>query len=354
VSAKPRRSIVALIPTKNEAWILDRTLACTSLWADYIIVADQGSDDNTREIAGNYPKVTLLVNPGPTFSESDRQRLLIDAARAIPGEHVLVALDADEILSANVLDDPEWRSAVSAPLGTIITFSKVELHPTPRTYCLSSAEDRDKYLPFGYVDDGANHESQLIHAPRVPTPENAPVIQLRNVTVLHYGLCNMARFQSKDRWYACFNRIQFPHKSIVAIHREADWFDRTKAGFNVRPSSPEWFLGYEQVGIDVCGVEAGWKLTSDTRFWWDWDILRMFEVHGVAPFAMLDIWTVDWEAVRMQGITLGIDGLPPSPIVQPRRITDNLFRHILIFARKTSVRRYVDGAMRRVEKILYI
>ena len=35
--------IICLTPVKNEGWILERFLKCTSLWADYIIIADQSS-----------------------------------------------------------------------------------------------------------------------------------------------------------------------------------------------------------------------------------------------------------------------------------------------------------------------
>jgi glycosyltransferase involved in cell wall biosynthesis len=78
-------SIICLTPVKNEAWILDRFLRCASLWADYIIIADQGSTDSSREIALRYPKVVLIDNLSLEFSEVQRQQLLLDAARQIDG-----------------------------------------------------------------------------------------------------------------------------------------------------------------------------------------------------------------------------------------------------------------------------
>ena len=46
-----RPTMIVITPVRNEAWVLDAFLTCTSSWADYIILADQHSDDGTREIA---------------------------------------------------------------------------------------------------------------------------------------------------------------------------------------------------------------------------------------------------------------------------------------------------------------
>ena len=54
--------IICLTPVLNEAWILDRFLKCASLWADHIIIADQGSTDGSVEIAKRYEKVIFIDN----------------------------------------------------------------------------------------------------------------------------------------------------------------------------------------------------------------------------------------------------------------------------------------------------
>ena len=74
-------TVICLTPVKNEAWILERFLRCASLWADYIIIADQGSDDGSVEIATRFPKVILVENPSSIFNEPERQKLLLEAAR---------------------------------------------------------------------------------------------------------------------------------------------------------------------------------------------------------------------------------------------------------------------------------
>ena len=73
--------LICLTPVKNEAWILHAFLKATSLWADYIIIADQMSTDGSREIALSYPKVILIDNDNQEFNEVERQKMLIDKAR---------------------------------------------------------------------------------------------------------------------------------------------------------------------------------------------------------------------------------------------------------------------------------
>ncbi|MBQ5533121.1 MAG: glycosyltransferase family 2 protein, partial [Bacteroidales bacterium] len=60
--------IIVMTPVRNEAWVLRAFLETTSLWADYIVVADQLSDDGSRELLSRYPKVVLIDNATPEFN----------------------------------------------------------------------------------------------------------------------------------------------------------------------------------------------------------------------------------------------------------------------------------------------
>lgn len=232
-----RPKIIVLVPVRNEAWILKPFLECASLWADHIIVADQLSEDGSRELALAYPKVTLIENPSAEFSEVDRQRLLIAVARRIPSPRLLVAIDADEIISANIIDSPEWKAALQQPPGTVLEFAKVELYGSTEQYFLHSVEDKSSAIPFGYVDDGAEHEGSIIHTCRIPEPADAPRFRLQDVVVLHFTRTHLRRAESKDRWYRCFERITFPEKNLLTIYRLYDFFERLKDKFKMRRSA---------------------------------------------------------------------------------------------------------------------
>ena len=52
--------IIALLPVRNEAWVLRHALACLSGFCDVVLVSDQQSDDGSREICTGFPKVRLI------------------------------------------------------------------------------------------------------------------------------------------------------------------------------------------------------------------------------------------------------------------------------------------------------
>lgn len=191
---KPK--VICLTPVKNESWILEKFLMTTSLWADHIIIADQFSDDNSREIAKKFEKVILIKNPSIEFNEPERQKLLIEAARKIEGRKLLITLDADEFLTANYHNSTEWQFIMSAPPGTIIRFKWVNLKPGMMKYW-----SPDVFFPWGFMDDGTEHMGSIIHSTRIPMPLNAMMIDLNEVRVLHYQYTDWERMASKHRWY---------------------------------------------------------------------------------------------------------------------------------------------------------
>jgi glycosyltransferase involved in cell wall biosynthesis len=331
--------IIVLVPVRNERWILKTFLECASLWADHIIVADQASTDGSKEIAAAFPKVTLIDNPSSEYSEIERQRLLIKAARNFPAPRVLIAIDADEILSANVLNTVEWETAVYQPPGTVLCFAKVELYGSRKEYFLHSLEDKNSWIPFGYVDDGAPHEGKVIHTSRIPDRRDSPRFNVKDVVVVHFARFSKLRAESKDRWYRCFERISFPEKNILSIHRSYDFYERLKDKFKIRRSRADWFANYKKAGINLNIID------SDTIFWWDWEILRMFKVHGTTPFRYVDIWAVDWEALRLRGLSQEIPGLPETTIEVPLSRRDRLIRATLQLA---HARGLVDRIMWRL------
>ena len=63
----------------------------------------------------------------------------------------LLALDADEALSANCLESKEWKQIADAEPGTILRFRWVNILPG-----FKEAWIPPKYNAFGFVDDGCD------------------------------------------------------------------------------------------------------------------------------------------------------------------------------------------------------
>ena len=178
-------AVVVLTPLKNDAWILRRFLEVASVFADRIIIADEGSTDGGREICAEFEKVTVIDNASSGYDEAARQQLLIRTARElVPMPRTLIALHADEILAANAMSTRGWQAMRDARPGTVLFFEKPNLYLSPFT-----CERRALDFPGGFVDDGvAEHQGPPVRSPRLPMPTGAPQLTLGDVKFLHYAL----------------------------------------------------------------------------------------------------------------------------------------------------------------------
>ena len=328
-----RPTIVCMTPIRNESWILKRFLSCASMWADHIIIADQASDDGSREIALSFGKVTLVENPSSVLNESARQRVLINAARQIASPRLLVALDADEVLTANFIGSPEWDTVLRTVPGTIIQFEWINLLPDMHRCWRPGV-----HFAWAFMDDGSEHRGDLIHGNRLPVPATAARLLLRDICVLHYQYTDWDRMASKHRWYQCWERLNRPWRRPSDIYRQYHHM------YGVRPSEyqevrREWFTGYRDRGIDMTST------VRDGVYWWDREVLAMLEEHGAEVFRREDIWNVDWMEL---GHKVGRD-VPGVKARDPRRMPDRLvhgwLRRTQPFA-NTRVGRAMDKPLR--------
>lgn len=318
-------TIICLTPVRNEAWILDRFLQATSLWADYIIIADQMSTDGSREIARKYPKVILVDNNTEEFNEPERQRLLISEARKIEGPRLLITLDADEIFTPNMLDSEEWNTMLTAEPGTIFKFQWANLRPDFKTFWYGY------YFPWGYMDDGHEHtENNKIHSGRIPLPVNHPIVEIKDVKVMHFQFTDWKRMESKHRWYQCMEVINYPQKSAIEIYRQYHHMDVIDDSLlNQIPS--EWMKFYERNGINLVVNK------SDLFYWFDQNTIKYFIEHGLYCFRKVCIWDVNWTQIS---IHLEIN----NKFNDPRNLKDKFIHFWLkktqTFQHKKIVRRF--------------
>ena len=288
---------IVVTPVRNEAWILERFLACASLWADRIVVADQGSTDGSREIASSHPKVTLVDNPAPGYDEGARQRLLLEAAREIPGKRLIFALDADEMLTPTWGESAAFRELADAAPGTVVRMRWANVLPGFGSCWLPPEE-----IAFGYVDDGADHPGEAIHSVRLPVAASAAFVSLTDVKVLHYQYANWERMKSKQRWYQCWELLNLPHKRPIQLYRQYHHMDAIPPE-RIAPLPESWLARYEAEGIDMRSVP------DEPRYPWDEEVAGWLRAHGANRFRKLDIWDAGWEAPDPRGpVTRRIHG----------------------------------------------
>lgn len=274
-----RPDLLCLTPVKNEEWILRRFLKSATGWADQVILADQLSIDSTREIAKQFDKVRVIKNDNPAYDEGARQTLLLNAAREneSANRRVLLALDADEMLSSNWRTSDEWQKLLTAESGTVLAFYWVNLLPGCDKGWLSPEP-----IPFGFVDDGSSHVGEVIHSRRLPVPEHANWMIFKDIRVLHYQYTNWNRMKSKQRWYQCWERINHPQKRPITIFRQYHHMDSERE--TAFPTDPSWFSAQDGT-LDMIPE------THYARdYTWDDKVREIISEAGTEVFRKLDIW----------------------------------------------------------------
>ena len=318
--------IVVMTPVKNEAWILNRFLSVTSQFADYIIIADQNSTDESTAICKKYPKVILIENNSENFNEAERQLLLLRTARELISEpKILLALDADEILAANATETQSWQTIINAKPGTVLFFEKPDLFITTHQ-CIRTGI----MTPLGYVDDGAEHKPLPIHSIRIPIPEYALRLHIHDVKVLHYSLTRIDAHAAKTRFYAVLENVL---KVGNAVGRRYHYYSKQdyKSLGKVESAPQEWFSNWENMGIDMHTI------VHQKYYPYDFEVLRYFQKYKPRRFWIEDIWKHDWETCRQYAKSLGIKNIPDYQIQKRAKIVDFLLDLLSKLYGKTSL-----------------
>jgi len=297
------RKTIVITPTKNEEWIIKSFLQVTTQFADHIIIADQQSTDNTVSICNEFPNVTVINNNGLEYDEAYRQRLLLDTARKMfPGEKLIVALDADEIVSANSIHSSKWDDMKKHKPGSVFYFEKPELYIDVN----HTIRYRNRYYPLAFLDEGSiAHQPKAVHSIRVPNSINQPRVDIDDIKVLHVAYLRPRTQRSKYRFYAVQENIL----------KTSPWYRRRRRYRNgnhllhwedVEKTPVEWIDYHATVNINF-------RLITDSNIsWYDVAIKEAFEKYGTQKFWFDDIWDQDWSKLFKPSTQLK---LPPKILI---------------------------------------
>lgn len=273
--------LICMTPIRNEAWVLHAFLKTTSLWADYIIIADQMSTDGSREIALSYPKVILINNDNVEFNEAERQRLLINRAREIEGDKILFGLDADEIFSSNFTETEDWQKILHSKPGDVFWFRWANICANQKQYW-----SPDKFYPWMFHDDGIEPHGNYVrnmHSMRIPYPiDEKQMYYVNDFKVLHLAYLNEFRVEAKNRFYK-FVDWEMNRRSIVKLSRS--YYINLK---NIQKEFiPVDYIynknSFEFNLFDEVDVES-------KRFWFDEYIFERINSKSINVLSKLDIW----------------------------------------------------------------
>ena len=280
--------IIVLTPVRNEAWVLRAFLEATSLWADYIIIADQMSTDGSREIAKEYPKVILVDNDRQDMHMAATRRLLFEEARKIEGEKILFALDADEFLSGDFINTEDWKKIVNSKPDDSFSWRWMNLKKddVSRYYCgphFYWAVHESSDLWEGEFPDNFIHEWRL---PWSPKADESHSYKLDDFFSIHLAWVNQSRQRNKERFYQVSTWGQQARNSSISLYRHY----HVDSHGQLCQVPADAYKFYEDRNLNI------WNYVNleDDGDYYSMEILRFFERDGVKKYAWLDIWNQDW------------------------------------------------------------
>ena len=217
--------IIALVPFKNEEWILPTYLSNVLPIVDEVIAIDDNSTDNSRKImedAGvklvEYKKQEDLK--AGWYEWSIRQELLRHGREA-GGTH-FVCLDADETFTTNFL--PNARNIIeSLKPGQKLSMQWLALWKSYTHYRHDSTVWSNNWKDFIVADDGiSGFDYGFIGVGRTNGPNENTWMQLNaeHGAVLHYQFSLYNNFQLKQCLYRIQELIHLGQSSCGSINQK--------------------------------------------------------------------------------------------------------------------------------------
>jgi hypothetical protein len=275
--------IVAIMPVRNEAWVLPHSLASLSAFCDVILVNDQSSEDASRGICRQFPKVILLESPETRVCEEARWELL-DAARGYDGCNLIICTDADELLPPRMMN-------------RFIDGHREDLQPKTSVECMfyhlwgDAVHYRDDYTMYrphwkamAFVDDRLGDydrsERLPLHQSRIILMDGGHLLRADDVPLLHLQWLIANRNQMKQAWYRCRELLDGKKGALEINRRYSIALPAPRAKTSLVPA--EWLeeLTFPDLSIDR---EPSWQQR---------DILGWFDRYGPAFFERLEIWHI--------------------------------------------------------------
>jgi hypothetical protein len=274
------KKTIALLPIKNEAWILPTTLSYLSKFCDQIIIADQMSTDGSIKIYKNFPKVKVIENQEKFHSNKVRWRLL-DEARKIDGDNIFIFLDADEFISPLFFEKELKEIIENEDKGLILQFKWINLWKDKKEYRSDRYWNKLK-KPAIFIDDRKSDyiRNEVIndHTSRVPYCSRK--IQIKKYPIIHTEYLYWKKSQIKQSWYMCSELIKSPKKYKKINYKYRDTKNSRKV--ETTETKEEWTKGIDLPNLNYF-IKEDWRYK---------EILKWFNKYDIAFFESLDIWHI--------------------------------------------------------------
>ena len=268
--------IIALMPVKNEDWILRTSLSSLVGFVDEIVVLNDGSADNTTDIVKHYGGIVLETKWGEEkhINMSRRRQFLLDEGRKRGGSH-FVWLDADETFSTNFLSNAKRVISLLKP-GMKLSLRWVALWKSFDKYRTNGIYG-NLYKDFIVCDSPEmSFGNKFLSEDRTPGPSNNIIkISENEGVVLHFQFAAWNRNQMKQVWYRCSELIEGSRSAKRINNAYSLTLDDPRAKLSFVPKS--WVDG---ITMPVEFESFGWHYKA---------IINYFDKYGIEFFEPLQI-----------------------------------------------------------------
>lgn len=275
--------IIALIPVKNEAWILPTYISGVKNIADEIIALDDGSSDRSIEILKKSGAIVKKLNTktGAFIPMSVKRNFLLDIGRKRKGTH-FVFLDVDEVPTY------PFRKHGRDILKKLKPGQKILM----RWYllwksCLKYRDDSNvlsrQIGAFIFADlPGSSFSENYLSESRTPNiiDKQSSFELQEQYGILHFQFLFWEQVQIKQAWYRCLELIHQPKKFNKINYLYSPSLDDRNVKLKDIPKN--WLKGLDlPKKPNLLGSELKIK-----------EIFIWFDKYGIEFFEPLQIWHI--------------------------------------------------------------
>lgn len=271
--------LICMSSTRNYGWVTRAFCEANSRWADYIIIVDQMSTDDTRAICAEYEKVIIVDDPDLSYSETRRSTMALKRARQIEGDKILIYLAIDEVLPANWMDTNDGQRILNSVPTDMFQLNWANLMPDKKHYrTVSSGE---MYRVFH--DDNITlyyNQNKDMHTHCLPYHFGGAEYDVLDFPILHFGYYNVMFQYVKLRYYQMVDYDKNP-RSAVTLSRFYNFDVNYQYQVDDLDNSPAWF--WEDFDIfSLVNINIPITLLEDCK--------KFIDANGIEKYIKLDIW----------------------------------------------------------------
>jgi hypothetical protein len=277
---------------RNEDWCLGLSARVALMWCDRLVILLHACTDDSADIVhaldAEYPgRIAIMKVVDPTWNEMQHRQMMLVRARAWdPVDPFLAIVDADEVMTANVVDTIKGSLQRAANHGQMVCLPGYNLRGCDRFHINGLWSDR--WFDVAFVDRPGvlGWTGDKFHS-RCPDGVNGRwrVIGQGAGGVLHLWGASERRLRAKHRLYRITERIRWSAKPVAQIER---MYSMATKGIPPHDTPLNWRFSPIPDGWRYPELEALYLRPDDVP-WQEAECDRLLAEHGRQMFVGLDL-----------------------------------------------------------------